>query len=345
MKSIALFLPNWIGDVVMATPTLRAIRAAWPTARIVAWGRSYIADVLAGCPWFDEFIALPQKTASLLRLAFEGRNQFDVGVLFPNSIRSALVATLVGCRRLIGYDRGDRGWLLGRRLYYPRGPRGRFRPTPIILSYGRLAEQIRAPVRSWKLELFTTPLDEQAADDAWNRFGISRGEKVVLLNPGGAFGTTKHWPIPYFARLAQKFVDQHRTPVIVLCGPSECEMAERIRSESNRASVHSLAEVRPSIGLSKACVRRSALLVTTDSGPRHFAAAFDIPCVTLFGPTHIEWTRTFHRREVSLQCVVPCGPCQRPVCQTDHRCMTELRPEYVYAAAQNLLERDVAYAA
>jgi heptosyltransferase-2 len=92
-----------------------------------------------------------------------------------------------------------------------------------------------------------------------------------------------------------------------------------------------------SLGLSKACVRRADLLITTDSGPRHFAAAFDRLVITLFGPTHIAWTETYHAKAVHLQKQVDCGPCQRRVCPLDHRCMRGLLPAEVVAAATELL--------
>ena len=103
-------------------------------------------------------------------------------------------------------------------------------------------------------------------------------------------------------------------------------------SPSNLADSHAL-----SLGLTKACVRRAALLVTTDSGPRHFAAAFDRPVVTLFGPTHIGWTETYHPRAVNLQKKLPCGPCQLRVCPLEHECMVRLTPEEVFTAAEGLL--------
>jgi len=93
-----------------------------------------------------------------------------------------------------------------------------------------------------------------------------------------------------------------------------------------------------SIGLTKACVRRADLLVTTDSGPRHFAAAFGRPVVTLFGPTHIAWTETYQPAALHLQKTVPCGPCQQRVCpEGHHRCMRELLPAEAFAAARRLL--------
>ena len=77
--------------------------------------------------------------------------------------------------------------------------------------------------------------------------------------------------------------------------------------------------------------------MTTDSGPRHIAAAFDKPVITLFGPTHIAWTETYQPRAIHLQKPVPCGPCQLRVCPLDHRCMKDLKPEEVVAAVHELL--------
>ena len=111
-------------------------------------------------------------------------------------------------------------------------------------------------------------------------------------------------------------------------------------------AVVSLADEELSLGLSKACVRRSALLVSTDSGPRHFAAAFRVPVITLFGPTHIAWTRTYHPRAIHLFQPVPCGPCQKSICpEGHHRCMRELDPEKVYDAAIRLMSVDYPFRA
>jgi heptosyltransferase-2 len=125
----------------------------------------------------------------------------------------------------------------------------------------------------------------------------------------------------------------------VLCGPGERELNRQIVAQAGIKGVHALADYPLSLGLTKACVRRADLLVTTDSGPRHFAAAFDRPVVTLFGPTHIAWTETFFPKAVHIQKQVSCGPCQKRVCPLDHRCMTQLTPDEVFAAAQRLLAR------
>src|SRR5207248_5177241 len=148
------------------------------------------------------------------------------------------------------------------------------------------------------------------------------------------FGSAKHWSAASFARLAQDLVDRRGSGVLVLCGPGEQDLAREIALRADRRAVQTLAGYPLSVGLTKACVRRADLLVTTDSGPRHFAAAFDRPVLTLFGPTHIGWTETYYPRAVHLQKQVDCGPCQRRVCPLDHRCMRRLTPEEVLHAAE-----------
>ena len=190
------------------------------------------------------------------------------------------------------------------------------------------------------MELFTTPSDEAAADAAWDRLGLATDRPVVCLNTGGAFGPAKSWPNRYFAELARRLVEEAGASVLVVCGPGERDSAREIVAKADHRRVVSLADEPMSIGLTKACVRRSALMVTTDSGPRHFAAAFGVPVVSLFGPTHIAWTRTYHPHAIHLQQPVDCGPCQKGVCPMGHhRCMIELSPQSVFAAAMRLLRK------
>src|SRR5262249_47720585 len=156
-----------------------------------------------------------------------------------------------------------------------------------------------------RMELFTTVADERAADHVWDKFHLSSAREVVCFNPGAAFGVAKYWQTDSFARLAQDITDQRGSQVLVLCGPKERQTARQIVRLAARKTVRSLADEPLSLGLSKALIRRCDLLVPTDSGPRHFAAAFDRPVVSLFGPTHIAWTETYFAKAVHLQKKVP----------------------------------------
>jgi heptosyltransferase-2 len=347
--SIAVFLPNWIGDAVMATPALRALRTHYAEERLIGVMKPYVAEVFAGGDWFDDMVLAGggRWRQGILGVAWRLRwMRVELAVLFPNSLRSALMARLGGCRRRIGYARYGRSLLLTDALEPVRDDLGRLKPSPVLDAYNRLAERAGCPRPTRLMELFTTPADERAADQVWERAGFEDYSEVICLNPGAAFGAAKHWPSAYFATLAGKLAEERGSAVLVLCGPRERELARAIVTQACHPNVCSLAELTNptvaggpllSIGLTKACVRRADLLVTTDSGPRHFAAAFDRPVVTLFGPTHIAWTETYHPRAVHLQKQVDCGPCQRRICPLDHRCMLRLTPEEVFGAAEGLL--------
>jgi heptosyltransferase-2 len=344
MTRVAIFLPNWIGDVVMATPAVRAVREAFPGAELVAVCKPYVADVLAGAPWFAETI-LADKRGTRDRRFFAVARQLrakplDAALLFPNSLRTALLARFGGAKRVVGFARYGRGLLLTDKLHAKTDDRGRFVPSPVIDDYNRLAVALGAHDPGHRMELFTTPADELAADAVWEQFQLHRYSRVVALNPGAAFGAAKHWGCDHFAELARALTARLGCGVLVTCGPSERDIARRIAEESRSRHVFSLGDNALSLGLTKSVVKRCDLLVTTDSGPRHFAAAFDRPVVALFGPTHIEWTETSFAKEASLQKKLACGPCQQRVCPLGHhRCMRELTPTEVFAAAERLLAR------
>jgi heptosyltransferase II len=341
MKRIALFLPNWIGDVVMATPAIRAVRQRYADAHLTAVVKPYVAALLEASPWFDEIILLdkkgPWKQRGLAAIGQLRRERYNAAVLFVNSFRVALIAWLGGCRQRIGFGRYGRSALLTDRLRPVVDERGRLKPSPVLDDYNRLAVALGTNDPGHQLELHTTPADDDAAERVWRDEGLDRRREVIGLNSGGAFGAAKHWPVEHFAELARTFADRRDSGVLVLCGPNERQLARAIVAKAARPNVRSLADHDVSLGLTKACVRKLDLLVTTDSGPRHFAAAFNRPVVTLFGPTFIDWTETYFPKAVHLQKKVPCGPCQQRTCPLDHRCMRDLSVAEVWQASLQLL--------
>ncbi|WP_435005420.1 lipopolysaccharide heptosyltransferase II [Tundrisphaera lichenicola] len=341
--TILVFCPNLVGDTAMATPAFRSLRLGFPGSKMIAVIKPKLAATLDGGPWFEEMVPFDPKSkrpeerskAVVRRLRGE---RADLAVLFPNSFRSALMAWRSGARRRVGYDRGGRGFLLTDRLPAPLDEQGRFRVSPIVDYYREIPRLLGCPDDGPRLDLYTTPEDEAAADRAWSRLGLGPAKPVVTLNTGGAFGPAKSWPEGHFATLARRLVDEGGVSVLVVCGPGERDAARSIVAQAGRAEVVSLADEPMGLGLTKASIRRSSLLVTTDSGPRHFAIGFDVPVLTLFGPTHIEWTLTRHPRSLHLHHPVPCGPCQRPTCpEKHHRCLRDMSPDSVYAAALGML--------
>lgn len=343
---LAIFLPNWIGDVVMATPALRAVRNRFPTAEIVGVMRPYVADVLAGTSLLDRplFYNPRGKAADQRGWKFVSSlraEKFDAALLLTNSLRTGWLAWLSGASRRVGMARDLRGLLLTDRVQ----PRPRSTPHPVMEEYLRLAQVLGCSANRYPIELAVQSEDIARLEEFWNGTGIAGGATTaplrtnyVCLNTGGAFGAAKNWPKQYFAQLAQQIAETGKT-VLVVCGPSERDDARWIASTANHPSVLSLADARLSIGLTKAAIQGSDLLVTTDSGPRHFAAAFGVPVITLFGPTHIEWSETRYERSEHLQLKLDCGPCQQRECPLKHhRCMQDLSVETVFASVQRQLQ-------
>jgi len=343
--NVCIFVPNWIGDAVMATPALRALRKHFARpVQITGVMRPHIAEVLAGTNWLDDQLYYdPRSPDPKLRpraIVKELRaRRFDTVIMLTNSLRTAAIVWASGAPRRIGYARYRRSLLLTDKLYHAR--RGRhWLPTPATTSYLNVAYAAGCGYASAELELATVDEDERAADQAWRELGLPPGHEVVVLNSGGAYGAAKHWPAEYFAALARRIVAKHeRLSVLVNCGPAERPIAQEIVARAGHPRVVSLTGESLPLGLSKASIRRSRLLVTTDSGPRFFGVAFGVPTITLFGPTHTDWSRTdASHGETCLNVEVPCGPCHKRTCPLGHhRCMRELTVDRVFAAVEREL--------
>lgn len=346
---IAIFCPNWIGDAVMATPAMRAVRKQFPRAEITAILRPYVADVLAGTNLVDRIIPhdpvsgrgrkrMPETLWGLRLVRALRQERFDSAILFPNSFRSAWWAWISGAKQRVGFNREGRGWLLTDSVSF----KSRSEPHPVIDEYLRLAAHIGCRHLTRNMELAVLPEDERQFQTFWRRHVSAQGQlrRFVCLNPGGAFGSAKHWPTSSFAELARRIVRQLDKYVLVLAGPAERDEARAIVALANHPGIVTVADDHPTIGLTKAAIKHADLLITTDSGPRHFAPPFGVPVVTLFGPTHVAWSETYYDRSLHLQLEVDCGPCQQRVCPLKHhRCMKDLSPEWAFKAAVSMLEK------
>ncbi len=342
---IAVFLPSWLGDFVMATPMLRAIRRHFgPQARIVGIMRPYLAEVLGGTDWLDEqwhFNPRADQPKHRHRaIIYRMRHvQFDMAVLAPNSLRAAIIAWLGGTTQRIGYARYGRGPLLTRKLDSPRA-HGRMVDYPMVDYYLKLASAAGCPPEPPRLELATLPEDERSADTIWRNLDLRTDGRVIALNSSGAYGSAKLWPAAYFAELAQRIVDRLDHDVLITCGPKERDVAREIVQLADRPRVFSMADQPLGLGTAKACIRRTRLMVSSDSGPRHVAAAFGKPVITLYGPMLPIWSENPTVHAVNLLLDLECIGCQNRVCPLGHhRCMRGITVDMVFAEVIKLAEQ------
>jgi heptosyltransferase-2 len=346
---LGVFLPNWIGDVVMATPALRGLRNHFgPQAHLVGVMRPYVAEVLAGSEWFDDVVTYtkrpgPGECSGRQAIGRLRAAKLDQILLLTNSFRTAWMAWRSGTPERVGYRGEFRSWLLTRRFAMPVNSTSGL-PLATLDAYLQLATSVGCSLEPPRMELATTASDEAAADGVWRRLGLPAPREVVVFNTGGAFGSAKNWPAEHFAALARRIAVDRNLSVLVNCGPKERETAREIVDRAGDPRVVSLADEQElPIGLTKACVRRARMLVTTDSGPRYLGIAFERPVVTLFGPTDPRLVETHYERETCLSLALDCQPCMERVCPLGHhRCMRDLSVDAVYAAVARHLEADAA---
>jgi heptosyltransferase-2 len=346
VNRIALLLPNWVGDLAMATPTLRALRQQFPQAHIVGICRPYLAGVLEGTGWLDDLLLFDHRQRWGFAKAIQfwssiRRQRFDVMLLLRNTLASALAARLSGARKVVGYARPGRTWLLTDALQPPRDG-VQLKPVSAVDYYLQLAYQLGCHAQPRQLELATLPADEMGADRVWRDLHLPQRD-VVMLNTGGAFGTSKRWPTEHAAVLARRIAGELGQAVLINCGPAERDDARQTAEVANHPRVTSLAGFSPkelSFGLAKACLKRARLLVTTDSGPRHLASAVGTPTVTLFGPIDPAWSENYEPGAVHLRLPLDCAPCGKKLCPlSHHRCMRDLTADIVFeSVARRLVE-------
>jgi heptosyltransferase-2 len=337
---VLIWLPSPMGDAVLCTPALRAIRSHLRSAEIWLFGNRVVREVLDGCGFEDGWLVQGQEsplaTARELR-----RHRFRHVVLLKNSFGSALASFLAGIKVRIGYGRQWRRALLTERLLAPRLSGGKFEPRSMVDYYLAIAARLGADSTDRRLELGVGAQQEKSLREKLPEVWTASGP-VVIFVPGGAFGASKCWPSVSFARTAEGLIEKYNATVVVSVAPSQLErqIADEICELSGRKLIN-LARQPVNLGELKALFSRADLVITNDTGPRHIAIALGRNVVSLFGPNDPVWTDTGYENEIQIVGNVPCAPCARPRCRkAGHPCMQAITVETVYEAASELLEGD-----
>lgn len=339
-RSILVRAPNWLGDLVMSTPALRALRAACPGATVTVWVREGLKDVLAGSPDVDRVLPLPRVGRSPRALAAAARTArraggYDLGLCLPDSFSSALLMRGAGARPVVGYRRGGRGPLLD--LAVPADAHRLAGGLVARELHGLgLLRAIGIEALDTTVSLATTPAEEAHAAALLAEQGLGADEApLVGLAPGASYGPSKCWPPDRFAAVGDALA-RDGARVLLLGSPAEVERC---------AAVAAAMRERPSdlsgrldVGTLKAVVRRLDLLVGNDAGARHVAVAFGVPCVVLFGPTSVAKTPLNLERVAVVERDDPCRPCYRRHCPIDHRCLTGIEAGRVIGLARAWLD-------
>lgn len=334
-EKIAVIMPSWVGDAVMATPTLKAIAQGLNSSdELIGVMQPAIAEVLRGNSYFShQILYSKRKIRQRFQLAAQLRSRKPSTVLLlTNSLWTALVARLSGAKRILGYARDGRGWLLTDSLPALKRDDGRFAPVPAIDYYLQLAQRMGCDARDRRMELTVERQDRELADELYERIGFDAQRTTVVINSSGVWGAAKVWPADHVEQLARRLVASHHWQVLLHCGPAEREAADAVAARIAHPRVQSMGRAKSlPLGLTKAVMERASVVVSTDSGPRHIAIALNKPVVGLFGPTDPAWTRTYNVAETEIGLQLACRGCWKKSCPLGHnRCMQDLGVETVY---------------
>lgn len=334
MKHLVVRAPNWVGDLVMATPILEAALASTDWERVTILVRQHLLGVLADGPWeghVEGFQGKQEERAALKRLAP------DALLLLTNSFGAAWRARRAGVPIIAGAALSSRRFLLTHSCVPPTRD-GRREPIPTA----HLLRDVAGLVGLTPADLHPRlGVQEALATEESERLlhlGLASDAGYVLCCPGAAFGAAKLWPPEHFARTLDALHEMHGWRAVITGGPGEEPLVRRVQSLCKHDAL-SLADEPRDLERLKPLVRSAQLVLVGDSGPRWYAAAFDVPCVTIMGPNFPELTATsLEVAEVVRLEGLECAPCLQRVCPLGHhRCMTELPPERALEAADRVL--------
>lgn len=334
ISKILVRSPNWIGDAVMSTPALGAIRAAFPSSEIVLAASPGVCELMSPHPFCDRVIVFDKKGAHRgakglfrfgRRLAAE---RFDLAILLQNAVEAAMIAVLAGIKKRAGYSTDGRRLLLTHAVRVS-GDARRLHHTRYYLEM--LAGLGIAPAGG------ETRLQCTEEEKSWAAGVLGRG-RWAAINPGAAFGSAKRWYPERFAQVADALASDFGYKVLLVGGPGESAIGSEISSKTGSGALNmtGMTSVRQLMAL----LASVELVITNDSGPMHVAAAFERPVVALFGPTDHRVTSPLCSRLSLVRKQTECAPCLKRECPGDHRCMADITVEDVLCGVEALVRRE-----
>ena len=312
---------NWLGDSVISVPAIRAIKAGRPDAHITIAAPEKIASVWKLVPDIDE--VLPLKTGSLVSVVQAIRRQapFDVAILFPNSLRTALEVWFAGIPRRVGFRGHHRRSLLNQ-IATDEPVRGPIQHQ--VYRYLRMARELGAPSAAPEVRKFLPRIKTNGAP------------AKLGLCPGAEYGPAKRWLPERFAEVALAIAEQHPVQWILFGTTADAERGAAIEAALgshcvNRIGQTTLEQLAAELG-------ECALLLTNDTGTMHLATLIGVPVVAVFGSTEPRLTGPLGTGHVILRHQVECSPCFLRECPIDFRCMNAVTAGEVTAAVSAQLD-------
>lgn len=321
-----------MGDTLLMTPLIRALRLRHPEARLTVLTREAYAPLFQHNPRITEVIGWRQGSS----LAALGRRlqaeRFSHQLDLHGSLRSYALRLRVG-GRWTSYPKHRVA-----RFLLIRTKRDRYRDRrPVAERYFDAARELDVAPDPGSLELFLPRAVLEAAERFLAERGIGTRRQLIAAAPG-ASRFTKRWPLHHWIALVRRLVDSGND-IVVVGGAAEVEAARELAAAGGDSAVSAAGAFDPTG--TAALLKRARALVSGDTGAMHLATAVGTPVAALFGPT-VEAFGFFpyHAKATVLQRDLPCRPCSAQgsaACPLKHhRCLQDLQPEEVLEALRKL---------
>lgn len=301
---------NWLGDSVISAAAVRAIKHGRPDAHITVAAPAKITPLWKLVPQVDHVIALPGGSVFWTARLLRAPQQFDVAILFPNSLRSALEVWLAGIPRRVGYAGHHRRWLLNQIIPEPT------RRRPIrhqVHEYLRIARFLGGDAELENQEpMFTNDAAEVL------KLGLA---------PGAEYGPAKRWLPERFAEVASAVAARRPVQWTLFGTNADLEIGTTIAEQIRGDCVNRIGQTTMEDLIAE--LRQCRLLLTNDTGTMHLAALLGVPVVAIFGSTEHRLTGPLGGRNIVIRHHVECSPCFLRQCPIDFRCMRAVSSEEV----------------
>ncbi|MDT4955179.1 MAG: heptosyltransferase [Acidobacteriota bacterium] len=335
---------NWVGDAVMTVPALRELRRVLPHAHITLATRSWAEGLFADSDFLDDLLIYDRRPRDLRAVARQTREwrrrTFDLALLFQNAFEAALIASAARVPLRIGYATDGRSALLTHALPLPRWRDERhevFYYLNLVAELERLLYGASDIVeREPQFALKISEARKTRAREFLSSKAVRMNRPLVALCPGSTNSRAKRWPAERYAALADRFIIEADAEVLLIGSPDEVEVSREVASRMQHQPVFLTGQTDLAQAIN--ILSLADVLISNDTGPAHIAAALNRPTLVIFGPTDPRTTRPFSPLAEIIRRPPDCAPCMLRDCPIDHRCMTAISTDEVFARASAIMK-------
>lgn len=334
IKKILIIRIDRIGDVVLSTPTFRALREYFPRTYIALLVKPETEAIVSQNPWANEVIIYEEENLAKRFKFIQGlrKRRFDltIDLIWDYPLKSALLAYLSGAKYRVGYDIAGRGIFFNIRVTSDKKEKHTIERTLDVVRTIGVDTANREP------EIVVPPQGKKYIDEFLSQHNILQGNLVIGIHPGGHY-PTQRWSREGFAQVGDEVAKRYGAQVIIVASPREARLVQEIMDLMETKPIVMTRET--SLEQLIALIDRCDLFICNNSGPLHIAIALKIPTVSTMGPTIPErWWPEGENHIMVIRKDLPCSPCNLSYCPLGtHDCMRLITAQDILEAVDSQL--------